>query len=78
LFSECNYQGNTILICDREDSFPKKGWKGPVKSFHLPPNKTLKLYDQENLGGKVVTFTESQKCVENLSFSFLQRAQLID
>lgn len=26
LFSECNYQGNTIVLCDRVNSFPQKGW----------------------------------------------------
>lgn len=77
LFSECNYKGQTIVLCDRVNSFPKEGWSGPVKSFHLPPGGTLKLYDQENLNGKLVTFTESQTCVDNYKFSLLQRAELI-
>lgn len=77
LFSQCNYQGQTIVLCDRVNSFPKEGWSGPVKSFHLPPGGTLKLYDQENLNGKIVTFTESQTCVDNYKFSLLQRAELI-
>ena len=62
-------------MCDKVNSFPREGWSGSVKSFHIPEGGTLRLYNNEDQKGKVVTFTESQTCVDGYTFSLLQKMQ---
>lgn len=72
LFSECNFGGDALEICDRVPSFPQEGWNKPVKSFRVPANKVLKVYQKELYKGKQVRIEEDQKCVEVLQFTFAQ------
>lgn len=30
IYSECNYTGDSVSVCDRVNSFPKSGWNKPV------------------------------------------------
>lgn len=70
IYSECNYTGDSVSVCDRVNSFPKSGWNKPVKSYFIPPNKALKIYNLENLNGKLLRFEKSEPCVEVFRFNF--------
>lgn len=45
LFSECGYYGDYIEICQAK---PKMDPTFTVSSILVPPNKQIKLYNQEN------------------------------
>lgn len=65
IFEECNYQGDSLTICTFENNVPKNtGWNKPVKSIKVPKDKTLKLYNLENLKGWTVRVDESIDCVD--------------
>lgn len=72
LFSECHYEGDSFTLCDQIQDLPEQGWAKPIKSFRLPPGKSVQMYSQENLKGKLVTFDQSVDCLADLHFSFLQ------
>jgi hypothetical protein len=36
LFTECNFSGESISICDKINSLPEKGWAKTVKSLTVP------------------------------------------
>jgi len=64
IYENCNYSGDSLTICTKEDNVPKAGWNKPVKSIRVPQDKVLKLYNLENLKGWSVRVEESIECVE--------------
>jgi hypothetical protein len=72
LFAECNFEGDSITVCDRIDSLPDKGWAKPIRSLTVPHQRVLKLYNEENLRGSSASYKEDQKCIEDINFSFSQ------
>jgi hypothetical protein len=52
VFSQCNFEGDTIKICDRNLDFKGSGFAGPVKSVYIPPGKAVQLYNRVGLEGK--------------------------
>ncbi|KAM3147748.1 hypothetical protein pb186bvf_000076 [Paramecium bursaria] len=39
IFEKCDYQGDSLTICDRVPDLPKEGWAKPVKSIQVPANR---------------------------------------
>jgi hypothetical protein len=37
LYTECNYEGKMIKLCNTVNDFPAAGFTGPVKSIKIPP-----------------------------------------
>lgn len=64
IFSDCNYEGDSVTICDRVNSFPKTGWNKPIKSYYIPDGKVLKIYNEENQKGTLLRLEESNQCIE--------------
>jgi hypothetical protein len=36
IFSECDFNGDSISICDRIQSLPEEGWNKPIRSIKVP------------------------------------------
>ncbi|KAM3147747.1 hypothetical protein pb186bvf_000075 [Paramecium bursaria] len=58
IFDKCDYQGDSITICDRIPDLPKEGWAKPVKSIQVPANRR-NLMDKEQLTGKVKSASQA-------------------
>lgn len=59
LFSECNFEGDSISICDREKDLPAAGWSKPIKSIAVPEQRVLKLFNKESFAGKRASYLKS-------------------
>lgn len=59
VFNKCNYEGETIKICDQQPDFKGSGFQGPVKSLWVPPGKAVQLYNRVDLEGRQVVYTDS-------------------
>lgn len=70
IFSECEFKGDSISICDRIQSLPEEGWNKPIRSIKIPAQKVLRLYNQEKLKGSVSLFRKDDSCIKDLTFSF--------
>lgn len=44
-------------------SFAKDGWNKPTKSFKVPVDKVLKVYQEENLEGKSIRIEKDTPCM---------------
>lgn len=51
LFSECDFGGDSITVCDRNPDLPAGGWSKPVKSVSVPARRVLYLFNKEKYGG---------------------------
>ncbi|KAM3147749.1 hypothetical protein pb186bvf_000077 [Paramecium bursaria] len=76
IFDKCDYQGDSITICDRIPDLPKEGWAKPVKSIQVPANRVLYLFNKEKFDGQRVAYRENQKCLSSISFTFAQLEQV--
>jgi hypothetical protein len=72
IFEGCNFEGDSMTICDRVVSMPKSGWNKPIKSFKIPEGKVLKIFNQENLNGESLAIDKDEQCMENVRFTFAQ------
>ncbi|CAD8131270.1 unnamed protein product [Paramecium sonneborni] len=72
LFSECDFQGESILVCQKIPNLSIKGWSKIVKSLTIPKQKTVNLFTKENYQGEKDIFTENQQCMAStvLSINF--------
>ncbi|CAD8167254.1 unnamed protein product [Paramecium pentaurelia] len=80
LFSECNFQGNSIVICEKISDLLVKGWSNPIRSITVPAQRKLLLYYKANYEGDKREQTENQQCIEPeiiLSAKFLPQAFII-
>lgn len=34
VYEECDYKGDSFMVCDRNLSFPKNGWSKPVSNLY--------------------------------------------
>ncbi|CAD8105141.1 unnamed protein product [Paramecium sonneborni] len=48
LFSQCDFSGESILVCEKIPNLSIKGWSKPVKSLTIPKQKTINLFTKEN------------------------------
>lgn len=58
LFTECNFKGELILLCDDIKNL-KEHSKKPIRSVHVPKGKAVKLFDRTDLKGDEVIFTNN-------------------
>lgn len=66
LFSECDFKGDSITVCDRIPDLPDAGWSKPIKSLTVPTQRRLYLFNKEKYEGKKLFFIQNQKCMEEV------------
>ncbi|CAD8080936.1 unnamed protein product [Paramecium primaurelia] len=62
LFSECDFNGDTIIICDKIPDLQAIGWTKPFRSISVPKHRILYLFDQINYRGVKQSVIQTQKC----------------
>ncbi|CAD8184714.1 unnamed protein product [Paramecium octaurelia] len=64
LFSECNFQGFSLKVCNKISNLLNKGWSQLVKSVTVPKQKKLLLFQYTNFEGEQSAIIQNQKCME--------------
>ncbi|CAD8100335.1 unnamed protein product [Paramecium primaurelia] len=72
LFSECNFKGDSVTVCDRIPDLPGYGWSKPIRSLTVPVSRRLYLFNKEKYEGQRTSFIANQQCMESITFSFAQ------
>ncbi|CAD8109088.1 unnamed protein product [Paramecium sonneborni] len=72
LFSECNFNGDSITVCDRIPDLPAYGWSKPIKSLTVPLSRRIYLFNKEKYEGQRTSFVTNQQCMESITFTFVQ------
>ncbi|CAD8081942.1 unnamed protein product [Paramecium primaurelia] len=49
LFSECNFQGDSFIVCDQIPNLLVQGWSKLIKSVTVPNFKNIFLFKMENI-----------------------------
>ncbi|CAD8177634.1 unnamed protein product [Paramecium pentaurelia] len=65
LYSECNFQGDSFIVCDQIPNLLVQGWSKLIRSVTVPNLKNIFLFKMENYSGEKTTITENQKCMES-------------
>ncbi|CAD8081865.1 unnamed protein product [Paramecium sonneborni] len=63
LYSECDYQGQEVKICDNK---AKLDYNGQIKSIRLPKDAVFTLYGKEEFEGKRFRIESSKQCMDPL------------
>ncbi|CAD8126693.1 unnamed protein product [Paramecium sonneborni] len=66
LFSECDFNGDSFIICDQIPDLHQQGWNKPIKSFSIPAFRILYLFDKENYTGLKTKYIENQSCIDSI------------
>ncbi|CAD8090404.1 unnamed protein product [Paramecium primaurelia] len=67
LFSECDYNGDSIVICNNIPDLLQKGWTNQVKSLMISTQKQFYLFNQINYQGQAQKIIQNQQCMESFS-----------
>ncbi|CAK58820.1 unnamed protein product (macronuclear) [Paramecium tetraurelia] len=67
LFSECNYRGDSLIICGIVSDISSYGWSQPIKSISVPTGKTLSLFQLSNFQGTKSSFNQNQQCISSIN-----------
>ncbi|CAD8116628.1 unnamed protein product [Paramecium sonneborni] len=76
LFSEINFKGDSITVCDRIPDLPGYGWSKPIRSLTVPVSRRLYLFNKEKYDGQRTSFIANQPILESITFSFAQLQQI--
>ena len=69
VFALCNFEGDTLKICDQNVDFRGSGFPGPVKSIWVPPGKAVQLYNRVGLEGKQSIVKDTAECLDGILFT---------
>ncbi|CAD8105868.1 unnamed protein product [Paramecium primaurelia] len=72
LYTECGFKGTKYEICRDTPSLAREKIS-QVKSIKIPPGVIVQGFDEEVYKGKTVKFSQSQDCLEEIQFSFIQK-----
>ena len=61
LYSECDYKGNAIEVCNDMPDIPSSF---KVKSVIVPKGSTIYLYDLKNYGGATENYSQNTPCIK--------------
>ncbi|CAD8196282.1 unnamed protein product [Paramecium pentaurelia] len=80
LFSECDYNGDSIIICNNISDLSQRGWTKSIKSLMISTQKKLQLFNQINYQGQALKIMQNQQCMDSqsiLSVKFQSVASII-
>ncbi|CAD8171728.1 unnamed protein product [Paramecium octaurelia] len=72
IFSECDYNGDTIIICQKTPDLQALGWSQPIRSISVPKNRKLHLFNNVNFKGVKQSLIQTQQCIEFQNISSLK------
>ncbi|CAK83653.1 unnamed protein product (macronuclear) [Paramecium tetraurelia] len=64
LFSECDFNGDTIIICQNTPDLQALGWSQNIRSISIPKNRKLHLFNSINFQGVKQSLIQTQQCNE--------------
>lgn len=47
IYTECEFAGSSLAVCDSVPNLKEAGWNVPVKSIKIPQGKSLDLFAEE-------------------------------
>lgn len=78
IFTECEFAGTSLSICDSIPNLKESGWNVPVKSIKVPSGKALSLFPEASYAGEGKRFTESQNCLTGKNYLLVNKYFNID
>nr|AAZ94627.1 granule tip protein 1 [Tetrahymena thermophila] len=78
IFTACNYDGQSLSVCDDIPDLSAIGWTKPIRSINIPQGKSIKAYKSANYKGDFKEFTSSQDCLTGQNYLLINRAFNID
>ncbi|CAD8209892.1 unnamed protein product [Paramecium octaurelia] len=68
IFSECDYAGDSLVICQSVSDLTSNAWSQPIKSLTVPTGRLLTLYQSLNYQGTKSFYTQNQQCLSPNSY----------
>ncbi|EAS00440.2 granule tip protein (macronuclear) [Tetrahymena thermophila SB210] len=78
IYTQCNYDGLSLAVCNNIPDLGTIGWTKPIKSIKIPQGKSIQAYKLPNYQGDSKQFTSSQDCLTGQNYLLINKAFNID